>query len=314
MTITPTSAPVRSRSCLPEPSRRGVRVEREKDDGLGLRRVRGVDAGRAADVAVAGAGDDQRRADSHELDRLVEDDLDPARVRFVARELARLLRRLDVRERDDLALDLRDGLLRHDDHVPVRQLCPLGDECSKVVSLPQLRQSLDRRDGEPRPDILDEDQRRVVVTPEAVQLLERDEADRLVEGTGRVVATVRARGAERLHLEVADALRPAPPLGLANERAPDAATMLLPPHAHDVDLGRPRRVLLQAEEAEVRLYGERRKRRGVLDVLAGGLLDPEPPGQVAEHRLGDARPLRRVGDLDDLRHGRPVTRMPAWPL
>ena len=109
-------------------------------------------------------------------------------------------------------------------------------------------------------------------------------------------------------------MRPAPPLGLANERPPDAATMLLAPNAHDVDLGRPRRVLLEAEEAEIRLYGERRKRRGVLDVLPRGLLDPEPLRQVAEHGLGDARPLGRVGDLDDLRHGRPVTRMPAWPL
>ena len=147
-----------------------------------------------------------------------------------------------------------------------------------------------------------------------VQLLERDEADRLVEGAGRVVAGVRARRAERLHLEVADALRPAPSLGLGDERAPDAAPVLLPPDAHDVDLGRARRVLLEAEEAEVRLDGERRERRRVLDVLAGGLLDPEPLGQVAEHGLGDARPLGRVVDLDDLRHGRPVTRMPAWPL
>ena len=99
-----------------------------------------------------------------------------------------------------------------------------------------------------------------------------------------------------------------------DERPPDALPMLLAPHAHDVDLGRPRRVLLEGEEAEVRLHGERRERRRVLDVLASGLLDPEPLGQVAEHGFGDARPLGRVGDLDDLRHGRPVTRMPAWPL
>ena len=158
------------------------------------------------------------------------------------------------------------GLLRDDDHVPVRQLCPLGDECREVVSLPQLRQSLDRRDRETWPDVLDEDQRRVVVTPEAVQLLERDEADRLVERAGRVVATVRARGAERLHLEVADAARPAPRSAALDERAPDAAAMVLAPNGHDVDLGRSRRVLLKAEEAEIRLYRERRKRRGVLDV------------------------------------------------
>src|SRR5437763_112173 len=135
----------------------------------------------------------------------------------------------------------------------VRQLHPLDDETREVVSLLQLRQPLDGGDGEARPDVLDEEQGRVVVTPEAVQLLERDEADRLVERAGRVVAAVRARWPERLHLEIADAPRPAPPLGLDHERPPDAAPVLLAPDTHHVDLGRPRRVLLEAEEAEVRL-------------------------------------------------------------
>src|SRR2546423_11781213 len=86
------------------------------------------------------------------------------------------------------------------------------------------------------------------------------------------------------------------------------------PDAHDMDLSCPRRVLLEAEETEFRLHRERRERRRPLDVLARGFLDPEPLGQVAEHGFGDARALRGVLDLDDLRHGSPVTRMPAWPL
>ena len=90
--------------------------------------------------------------------------------------------------------------------------------------------------------------------------------------------------------------------------------MVLAPHAHDVELGGPRRVLLDAEEREIGLDRERRQRRRGLDVPPGRFLDPEPIRQVAKHGLGDARPRRRVGDLDDLRHGRPVTRMPAWPL
>ena len=99
-----------------------------------------------------------------------------------------------------------------------------------------------------------------------------------------------------------------------DERAPDAAAMLLLPDAHDVELDRLRCVLLEAKKAEVRLHRERRERRGVFDVPASGLLDPEPVGQVAEHRFRDARNAPSVLDLDDLRHGRPVTRMPAWPL
>src|SRR2546430_122375 len=67
--------------------------------------------------------------------------------------------------------------------------------------------------GTPRRDVLDEDQRRIVLVPETVQLLERDEAERLVERTGRAVAAARPRRAERLHVEIADAVHPAPRLG-----------------------------------------------------------------------------------------------------
>src|SRR5207249_3613693 len=142
--------------------------------------------------------------------------------------------------------------------------------------------------GERAANLLDEYQRRVVFAPETVQLLEGDEPDRLVERAGRVVAAgVGTRRAEGLHLEVADASRPAPEPGFGHQGAPDAATMRLLPDAHDVELGRLRRVLLEAEEAEIRLHRERRERCRVLDVPAGRLLDPEPVGQVAEHGLGD---------------------------
>jgi hypothetical protein len=115
-------------------------------------------------------------------------------------------------------------------------------------------------------------------------------------------------------VKVRDTAHSAPRLGRGDERPPDAFAVLRTPDAHDVDLGRSRRVLLEAEEAEVRIHRERRERRRVLDVPARGLLDPEPLGQVAEHGFCDAHALRGVLDLDDLRHGSPVTRMPAWPL
>ena len=101
---------------------------------------------------------------------------------------------------------------------------------------------------------------------------------------------------------------------LATSARPRPAPVLLPPNAHDVHLGGARRVLLEADEAEVRLDRKRGERRGVLDVLPRGLLDPEPRGQVAENDCGDPRPLGRVVNLDDLRHGSPVTWTPAWPL
>ena len=113
-----------------ELGRGGVGIEREEDERVRLRRVRGVDAGRAADEAVLRAGDDERRPDADELGRLVEDDLDAARV-GVAGELARLLRRLDVRERDDAALDLRDRLLRDDDDVAVLEVDALDDRARR---------------------------------------------------------------------------------------------------------------------------------------------------------------------------------------
>ena len=45
--------------------------------------------------------------------------------------------------------------------------------------------------------------------------------------------------------------------------------------------------------------------------------DPAERSRIAEavlRDLCDPRPLGGVCDLDDLCHGSPVTRMPAWPL
>src|SRR5437763_1147264 len=107
---------------------------------------------------------------------------------------------------------------------------------------------------------------------------------------------------------------PAPRFGRRHERTAEASAVLLAAHAHDVDLGGPRRILLEAEKGVLRLDGKGRQLCSRLDVRRRLCLEPEPLGQVAENHFGDARTLRRVADLDDVRHGRPVTRTPAWPL
>src|SRR5579871_5258816 len=129
-------------------ARRGaVGIDREQDERFRLRRVRRVDTGRAADEPVLRASDQERRPGADELDGLVEDHLNPARV-GVGGELARLLRRLDIRERDDAPLHLRDRLLRDDDDVAVLEVDPLDDHGGEIVSLAQLGQARDGRDGE----------------------------------------------------------------------------------------------------------------------------------------------------------------------
>jgi hypothetical protein len=90
-----------------------------------------------------------------------------------------------------------------------------------------------------------------------------------------------------------------------------AAAVMLPAHAHDIELDRTRGVLFEAKEAEVGLDHERRQRRGSLDVVQGRLLDPEPLGEIAENRFCDSRPFGGIRDLDYFGHGRPVTRRPA---
>src|SRR5262249_35618150 len=104
--------------------------------------------------------------------------------------------------------------------------------------------------------VLDEDECRVVLVPQTVQLLESDEAERLVERASSAVLVVRPRGTERLHLEVADAASPAPRLGCRDERAADTAAVQRTPNAQHVELRGPRRVPFDAQEADVRLDGE----------------------------------------------------------
>src|SRR5205814_3013257 len=77
--------------------------------------------------------------------RLLADHLEPARIR-AARELACPLRRHDVVETDDAALDLRDGLLGDDDDVAVLELRALGDERGEVVAFLQLLDPFNRHD------------------------------------------------------------------------------------------------------------------------------------------------------------------------
>ena len=71
---------------------------------------------------------------------------------LVAGELARALGRLDLGERDDAALRLRDGLLRDDDDVavlePARALGGVGEQRREVVALLDLREALERDDPE----------------------------------------------------------------------------------------------------------------------------------------------------------------------
>ena len=184
----------------------------------------------------------------------------------------------------------------------------------QVVALAQLRDPLDRADGVAGADVLDEQEGGVVLAPEPVELLERDEPERLVERARRRVAVVRVRRAERLHLEEADPARAAPRLGRGDERPSDALPVMLAADAHDGELGGARGVLLDADEAPVGRRDEGRQAGGLVDVGARGVLDPEPVGQVAQNRLGDARALGRLVELDDLAHGRPVTETPAWPL
>jgi hypothetical protein len=127
--MTPTSAPARLR--------RSSRSRAAEASGSTGRRttVSGAGAFEASTPAEPQTKPCRVRAIINELGRLVEDHLDPARIGLVARELARLLARLDVREHDDPALDLRHGLLRDDDHVPVGEVGALGDEAGEVVSV-----------------------------------------------------------------------------------------------------------------------------------------------------------------------------------
>ena len=193
----------------------------------------------------------------------------------------------------------------------VLQLRTLEDVGGEVVAFAQLRDPTQRNDAEAALDTLDELQRRIARIPELGEHLERHEAHRLVKGAGALVVRVLLRCRERLHLEVLDAVHRTPRLGSPHERAADPGAMGVPADAHDVDLCRPGRVELQAEEARL-AEGERRQVHRLADVGLRRLFDPEPLRKIAQDALRDARPLGAVLDLDD-GHGKPVISTPACP-
>jgi hypothetical protein len=95
---------------------------------------------------VLGLRDHERRPNPDDARRLAQDHFDPARV-LVARDLACLLGRLDVREPDDAALSFRDDFLRQHDDVAVLELDRVGDELGEVVADANLGQAGDRDDA-----------------------------------------------------------------------------------------------------------------------------------------------------------------------
>ena len=129
---------------LPKTRRRGVGVDREQNDGIRPLRIRRVDARRCADEPVLRLGDDEGRPRAHDLARLREDHLDPARVR-VASKLVRPFRRLDLAQVDDATLDLRHRFLGDDDHVSgLKTSNPAGrldEERREIVAGVELRDS-----------------------------------------------------------------------------------------------------------------------------------------------------------------------------
>jgi hypothetical protein len=145
-----------------------------------------------------------------------------------------------------------------------------------------------------------------VLVPQQRKDLERNEAERLVERSGARVVLTRVRRGKRLRLQQLDAVLRAPRLGRTYERATDPFAVPVGQDAHHVDLGRPRSVATEREEACATLVRERRQAGDVVDVRARRLLDPEPVGERLEHGRCEARALGRALELDD-GHARPVT-------
>ena len=113
--------------------------------------VGAVDARGAEHVALVGAADDERPAAAHDLGRLAQDHLDDTRIAAIGGALHRLGRRLNVGEIDDAALGLRDGLLRHDEHVTIHErLARFGNRAKQqrdeVVPWDDARGERDRND------------------------------------------------------------------------------------------------------------------------------------------------------------------------
>ena len=146
MTTTPTERP--ESSAIRRAQRLGARVgvERQQHERPVLRRIRVVDAGRRADEAVAGLCDHERAALADDPGRLAQDHLHLARVALVARELDRLLGRRVVLDPNDLALGLRDRLLRDDDDVAILECGQLEDHGREIVALANLGQAVHRDD------------------------------------------------------------------------------------------------------------------------------------------------------------------------
>ena len=148
--------PVSSREPLAEARRRGVGVERAA--GRACPRPGAFDASTPAEaqtnpcrVSAITSGGRERTT----VARLAQDPLDLARVALVAGELERALGGLDVVERDDAALDLRDGLLRdHDDVASLEPADaaprPRAGAAAEVVALVELRQAGERDDAQRR--------------------------------------------------------------------------------------------------------------------------------------------------------------------
>ena len=136
-----------------QPCRRRVGIERQQDECAVAPGVRGIDAGRGADEAVARLGDDQRRSHADDVSALLQDPLDVARVAVVG-ELERPRRRLDVVQPHDAALGLRDRLLCNDEDVRVleaaRALRGGEEEPSEIVAVLDLGDPGKRDHPKPR--------------------------------------------------------------------------------------------------------------------------------------------------------------------
>jgi hypothetical protein len=137
---------------LGEAPGRPVGVDGEQDDGVRADGVRAVDARGGADEPVPGLRDHERRSGSDDPRGLAEDDLDVARV-MVGGELARMLGRLDLVERDDATFRLGDDLLGDDEDVSgLEPACPrscVAEQCGQVVALPHLGDPLEGQDADP---------------------------------------------------------------------------------------------------------------------------------------------------------------------
>ena len=142
------------------PRRRGVgvaRQERHQRAGVGPD-VRGIDAAVRADEPVRRLGDEHAVLHPDDAARLVEDDLDLARIAVVARgELDRLGAGDDAGQVDDGAFGLRHDLLGDDEHVVVGQRRGAGrpvdgvaDDVAEVVADADLRDPVEGEDTDRR--------------------------------------------------------------------------------------------------------------------------------------------------------------------